>query len=119
MKTDRKFKAVAFEADVGRGHRVRFIADSHPALLFHVVDSLSETPLARLAVWDANPEFVKLTRMLDTDDWSLDSEVEAEAVLLDEQGQFRRGVNSLKGTLKDVFETVLDVLAHEHKGEQR
>ena len=111
MRRIEPYKPVAYEAPTSRGNRVRFVARVAPALVFDAMDPVTGQLVGRISVWDANPEFVASMRprMLESDNWTLDSIVQVEIVALDAAGEFYRAVNNRVGRLGDLFDALLAI----------
>ena len=111
MRRIEPYKAVAFEAPTSKGTRVRFAARLEPGLIFDAFDPISGHMIGRISVWDANPEFVASLRprMLESDEWTIDSLVQVEIVALDAKGEFYRAVNRRVGTLTEMFDVLLAI----------
>ena len=109
MRRTAPLKPVAWEAPTSNGRRVRFTARVEPGLSFDACDALTGEALGQISVWNANPELADRPRMLERDDWNLESRVHVEIVALDKDGQFYRAVNGRVGALVDMFDALLAI----------
>ena len=111
MQRIEPYKCVAFEAPTSNGTRVRFVARVTPGLVFDAMNPVTGQLIGRISVWDANPEYVPSMRprMLEFNDWTIDSQVQVEIVALDADGEFFRAVNNRVGRLGDMFDALLAI----------
>ena len=88
---------------------MRFTARVEPALTFDACDPVVGEAFGRISVWNADPELAERPRMLESDEWSLESWVQVEIVALDSQGELYRAVTNRVGQPGDMFDSLLSI----------
>ena len=104
------WRVVALEAPTSKDRRIRIAARAEPTLTFDAFDPVTGEVLGRIAVWNADPALAMRPRLLESDDWALDSIVEAEIHTVDAKDRLIRVKTRQTGTLAEIFDRALTYL---------